>query len=317
LTPVAMLLVAVAAFGVTYWVVSSVTGGNRNGSRATPVSSGSGVATGTAGVGATADAGASVDATPSVGATDAGNTTGNSSSNTGAAATATTGDSAGTDVAGTAPTNGLPLSGKVIVIDPGHQKTANTSTEPIGPGASEKKAKVAGGTRGVATGIPESKTVLEIGLQLRDALQAQGATVYMTRTKQNVDVWNSRRAQLANDKHADLFLRLHCDGAAGSKTHGISTLVPAKNTWTAPIVKSSAAAGKAIQAALIAATGAADRGVVKRSDLSGFNYCEVTSVLVELGFMTNAAEDRKLNSADYQQKLVAGLTQGCIDYLEH
>ncbi|MCL2333037.1 MAG: N-acetylmuramoyl-L-alanine amidase [Actinomycetia bacterium] len=208
------------------------------------------------------------------------------------------------------------LAGKVIAIDPGHQGHADSSPEPIGPGASKTKPKVAGGTSGVVTGIPESQTVLEIGLKLKAALEAQGATVVMTRTSQNANVSNSERAAVANGAGADLFIRLHCDGAASSSPQGISMLVPADNSWTAPIFSSSRSAGEALQAAVIAATGAKNNGVVQRSDLSGFNYCKVPSVLIEMGFMTNADEDRALNSADYQDKLVAGLTQGCITWLK-
>jgi N-acetylmuramoyl-L-alanine amidase len=214
----------------------------------------------------------------------------------------------------TSSTTGV-LAGKVIVIDPGHQAKANTKGEPIGPGASETKPKVAGGTRGVVSKVPESKVVLDIGLQLRDALVTQGATVIMTREVQKIDISNSARAKIANEAHADLFLRLHCDGGGSASIHGISMLVPKKNKWTAPIVKSSASAGKTIQKALIKATGAKDNGVVPRSDLSGFNWCEVPSVLVEMGFMTNKAEDKKLNDPVYQQKLVTGLTTGCVNWL--
>jgi N-acetylmuramoyl-L-alanine amidase len=208
-----------------------------------------------------------------------------------------------------------PLAGKIICIDPGHQAKANSSQEPVGPGAAETKPKVSSGTRGVSSKVAESKVVLAIGLKLRDALQEQGATVVMTRTKQDVDVPNSERAASANEAHADLFLRLHCDGGANSRVHGISMLVPKKNKWTAPIVKSSASAGEAIQKAVIATTGAKDNGVVQRGDLSGFNYCEVPSILVEMGFMTNKAEDKKLNDDSYQTKLAKGMTQGCIDWL--
>jgi len=213
-----------------------------------------------------------------------------------------------------APVSGS-LAGKVIAIDPGHQGRADSSPEPIGPGASETKPKVAGGTSGTVTGVPESQTVLEIGMKLKAALEARGATVVMTRTSQNVNVSNSQRAAVANDAGADLFIRLHCDGAASSSPHGISMLVPADNSWTAPIFSASRSAGEALQSAVIAATGAKNNGVVQRSDLSGFNYCKVPSVLIEMGFMTNADEDRALNSAAYQDKLVAGLTQGCLNWL--
>ena len=217
---------------------------------------------------------------------------------------------------GTVPASSTALAGKVIVIDPGHQAHADTAPEPIGPGASETKPKVAGGTTGVVTHIPEGQTVLTIGLKLKAALEAQGATVVMTRTSQNVDVSNSQRAAIANNAHANLFLRLHCDGADSSSTHGISMLVPAQNQWTGPIVSSSRSAGETLQAAVIAATGAKNNGVVTRSDLSGFNYCQVPSVLIEMGFMTNPEEDRQLNDSTYQAKLVSGLVQGCLNWLK-
>ena len=59
--------------------------------------------------------------------------------------------------------------------------------------------------------------------------------------------------------------------------------------------------------AAIAATGAQDRGLQERSDLTGFNWSDVPDVLVEMGFMTNAAEDKLLESGAYQDKIVQGL----------
>lgn len=51
---------------------------------------------------------------------------------------------------------------KLIVIDAGHQSKANSDTEPIGPGADERKAKVSGGTSGVSTGVPEYELTLAL-----------------------------------------------------------------------------------------------------------------------------------------------------------
>src|SRR5919206_3400426 len=70
-----------------------------------------------------------------------------------------------------------------IVIDPGHDARANLATEPIGPGSSRRKIKDGGGTRGVATGTPESVVNLRISLRLRKLLLADGYCVTMTRTR--------------------------------------------------------------------------------------------------------------------------------------
>jgi N-acetylmuramoyl-L-alanine amidase len=57
-------------------------------------------------------------------------------------------------------------------------------------------------------------------------------------------------------------------------------------------------------------TGAPDRGVVKRSDLTGFNWANVPAVLVETGFLTNPTDWRQLHTASYQQRVAVGLANG-------
>ena len=204
-----------------------------------------------------------------------------------------------------------------VVIDAGHQAQGDNSLEPVGPGSSTEKAKVAGGATGVVTHNSESSVNLAVALKLQKVLEARGVKVVMVRTTQDVNISNSARAKIANDAHAAVFIRLHCDGIDGSSsTHGLSTLIPGKNEWTGPIVSESAKAGKLIHAAALAATGAADRGVVQRSDLSGFNWSKVPTVLVEMGFMSNPAEDRKLGTPAYQQTLAEGMGTGIVEYLK-
>ena len=221
-----------------------------------------------------------------------------------------------TTTAKPASASGAGTSGKVVVIDPGHQAHANSGLEPVGPGSSEKKAKVSSGTAGVVTGIPESELVLDVSLRLRESLKAHGIKVVMTRTTQDVDLSNIARAKIANEAHADLFVRIHADGTDNSSTAGIHVLYPASiKGWTDDIAGTSKEAAGIAQKALIAATGAKDRGIDARSDMTGFNWSDVPVILPEIGFMTNPAEDRLLATAAYRDKVVKGLTQAILEFL--
>jgi N-acetylmuramoyl-L-alanine amidase len=207
-------------------------------------------------------------------------------------------------------------AGFVVVIDPGHQAEGDYSLEPVGPGSSEQKAKVSSGTAGVVTGTPESELVLAVALKLRESLESHGIQVIMTRTAQDVNISNSRRAQIANDAGADLFVRIHADGNDDAAVNGIHVLYPASIAgWTDDIAVASKRAATLAQQELIAATGAKDRGIDARSDMTGFNWSDVPVILPEIGFMTNAAEDRLLATSAYQDKIVDALTRAILTSL--
>ncbi len=205
---------------------------------------------------------------------------------------------------------------KVVVIDPGHQAEPNLDPEPVGPGSNQTKAKVSSGTRGVVTGIPESELNLAIGLKLRKALEAHGIKVVMTRTTQDVDISNRERAEMANKAGADLFIRIHADGNGNPAVNGIHTLYPASIPgWTDDIAAPSKEAAILVQRELIKATGARDRGLNERSDLTGFNWSDVPVVLPEIGYMTNPTEDRLLATDAYRDKIVHGLVEAILQFL--
>lgn len=203
----------------------------------------------------------------------------------------------------------------VICIDAGHQAHGDPSLEPEGPGSPNRKPRVADGATGVVSRKPESQVNLEIAMKLRDDLRRRGYTVVMVREAQDVNISNSARAAIANNAHAALFVRLHCDGTNDHNAHGLSTLVPATNQWTAPILAASTRAAGLVHQAALAATGATDRGVVSRGDLSGFNWCAVPAVLIEMGFLSNPDEDRLLKTEDYQWKLARGIADGVAQYV--
>jgi N-acetylmuramoyl-L-alanine amidase len=178
------------------------------------------------------------------------------------------------------------------------------------------KAKVSDGTAGTVTGTPESQLVLAVSLKLRDALVSKDITVVMTRTAQDVRLSNIERAKIANQAHAALFVRIHADGSEDGSVAGIHVLYPVSiKGWTDDIATASKQAATLAQRELIAATGAKDRGIDARSDMTGFNWSDVPVILPEIGFMSNAAEDRLLATPAYQDKIVAGLTRAILAFL--
>lgn len=203
----------------------------------------------------------------------------------------------------------------VVVIDPGHQEHTDNSLEPIGPGSKTMVLAVKGGATGRTTKIPEYEFNLQISMNLKARLEALGVKVVMTRTTNDVNLSNSERAKIANKAKADLFVRIHCDGSTDTSKSGISTLFPGDTQWTKAIMAPSKAAAQLTQAAVVKSTGAVDGGIVARTDLTGFNWATVPSILVECGFISNAVEDKLLASPHYQDKVAQGITDGVMAYL--
>ncbi len=207
---------------------------------------------------------------------------------------------------------------KVIAIDAGHQLRGNSSTEPDGPGSSTKKAKVSSGTSGCATKIPEYKLNLKVAKKLKKELAGRGYKVVMIRAKNNVNISNVQRAKIANKAGADAFVRIHANSAGSSSASGALTIAPtAKNRYlSGKIRKESQKLSKKVLDAFCKATGAKNRGVMYTDTMTGINWCTVPVTIVEMGFMSNAAEDRKMATAAYQKKMVKGIADGLDAYLK-
>ncbi|MFC5529578.1 N-acetylmuramoyl-L-alanine amidase family protein [Cohnella yongneupensis] len=202
----------------------------------------------------------------------------------------------------------------VICIEAGHQSKGNAEKEPIGPGSKTLKAKVSGGTSGIKTKKPEYKLNLEVALKLEKALKPDYKVVMVRRTNE-VDLSNKERAELCNKVKADVMIRLHADGSTDRAVTGMTFFYPsANNTYTKSIAGSSREIAETVAKQVLKSTGAKSRGVKARGDLTGFNWLTVPSVLIEMGFMTNIAEDKLLSDAAYQDKIVAGIKAGLDAY---
>lgn len=210
----------------------------------------------------------------------------------------------------------LPGNGKLIAIDPGHQGHGNSDHEPIGPGASQTKPKVASGTSGRSTGVPEYQLNLDVSLKLRDELEARGYEVYMIRETNDVDISNAERAKKAADAGADILVRIHANGSENSSVAGALTMAPSSgNRFVgSKLAKKCQDLSAVVIEEFCAATGANNQGVYRTDDMSGLNWCTIPATIVEMGYMTNPEEDNKMQTEDYQNLMVQGIANGIDRY---
>ena len=210
----------------------------------------------------------------------------------------------------------LPLEGAVICVDPGHCVTPEAGKghrELVSPLSDETKPLYTTGTSGV--NMTEEQLNLMVGLQLRDALEGLGAEVVMTREVSEITISGIERCEIANEAEADVAIHIHADGNNDPSVHGVSVLVPAADLLGTPsILDESARLGELMVDAVATETGAKNRGTVPRSDMTAFNFSEVPSVLIEMGFMTNPEEDARMQTEEYQALMVQGIADGIDSY---
>ncbi|QKS69819.1 N-acetylmuramoyl-L-alanine amidase CwlD [Paenalkalicoccus suaedae] len=193
----------------------------------------------------------------------------------------------------------LPLSGMVIVLDPGH-----------------------GGVDGGAvskSGLVESEVTLNISLLLRDFLQEAGAVVLMTREANNdlaTDAGSIRgrktedltkRAAFIKAADADLLVSVHANAIAEAQWRGAQTFYHLQ-------VEESEVLAKSIQASLVYQLENTAREAKPIHHVYVLKHSAIPSALVEVGFLSNPEEAAELGTADYQQKVAASIYEGIMTY---
>ena len=88
-----------------------------------------------------------------------------------------------------------------------------------------------------------------------------------------------------------------------------------KNPYTQKVQRASDKLSKDVLSEFVKATGARNRGISYRDDLTGTNWSTVPNTLIEMGFMSNPEEDKKMATKEYQTKMVNGMVNGIEKYL--
>ena len=219
---------------------------------------------------------------------------------------------------GPAGTRASAVSGKVIVLDPGHNGGNASHPEEI-----NKQVFVGNGhkpcnTTGTSTrdGYSEHAFTWDVANRLAKVLRDQGAKVTLTRENDTgVGPCVDQRAAIANRAGADAALSIHADGAAAAG-HGFHVIVPKPVGKNNGIVDESHRLGVDIRDAYHAGTGLpvatyiAENGLDERDDLGGLNLSTVPAAFIECGNMGNPGDAAKLSSASFRQRMAESMAKG-------
>ena len=232
---------------------------------------------------------------------------------------AVNGSSAGRSPAGT-----LPLAGRVVALDPGHQlgngRFPDQIDDPVWVGFWKPC-----NTTGTATsgGFPEATFAWRVAQRLRARLEAAGATVRMTRTTNSNDDWGpcvDRRGRFGARVGADLMVSLHGDGAAPS-TRGFFVIRPGwREGYTDDIARPSRRLARDLRTGLLVAGFPVTRayggdGLDVRRDLGTLNMSDTPTALVELGNMRNRTDARCMTSRTCRARYAGGVARGVTAFL--
>lgn len=201
------------------------------------------------------------------------------------------------------------ISKPVIVIDASHQRTKDLTTEPIAPKSTERRAKQLASAIGVVTKQKEYHVTMNYAKALRTQLEEKGYKVVLTRSAHDVKLSNKERAKVANKARATLVISLHADGGK-SYQNGFYIMSPSKKSTTSKRYKKSNQQANAILKKVSTKGKVFSTGHFYREDLALFNYTKAPAISIQLGFLTNVKDDKKLADNVYMEKLVKRIANG-------
>jgi N-acetylmuramoyl-L-alanine amidase len=217
----------------------------------------------------------------------------------------------------------LPLAGRVVGIDPGHNGgnfgDPGYINQLIWNGREQETCDTCGTQ--TAGGYTEAEFSFNVASYLHADLTARGATVVVTRrTNDGVGPCVNMRAEIINAAHADVAIDIHADGGP-SWGRGFTVLEPVADGPNDPVIGASVRFGADVRAALLEHTVMPESdyygqdGVIFRNDLAGLNLTTVPKVLIECGNMPNPTDAALLVKPDFQRDLAHAFAEAIGTFL--
>jgi N-acetylmuramoyl-L-alanine amidase len=214
---------------------------------------------------------------------------------------------------------GNPNRSRIIVIDAGHQLKGSAALEPNGPDSEVMKAEVTWGATGVYTGQAEHELNLAVALLLRDELIQRGYSVVMIRETNNVQISNMKRAQIANKYEAAAYIRIHANSWTDETMRGAMTISQSASN---PYPTCAIHYGRSRQLSLFVLDRFCEETGIERlnpremDDMTGTNWSEVPTTIVEMGFLSNKSDDTLMATDYFHREAARGIANGLEDYFE-
>ena len=217
----------------------------------------------------------------------------------------------------------LPLAGRIVGIDPGHNGLNYSSpqiiNQPVWNGQEDEPCDTTGTE--TAGGYTEAQFNFNVASFLEADLEAEGAEVVVTRpSNSGIGPCVTTRAAIINDAHADVAVDIHADGGPVDG-RGFAVLEPVADGPNNAVIASSAAFATIMRNTFLADTGMplssydGIDGLQPRDNLAGLNLTTVPKVLIECGNMQNATDAAMLISPAFQQSAAAAMAQAITSYL--
>jgi N-acetylmuramoyl-L-alanine amidase len=217
----------------------------------------------------------------------------------------------------------LPLAGKVVGIDPGHNGRNYADPTYINHLIWNGREQETCDTTGTETdsGYTEAQFNFNVAEYLAGDLRAEGAKVVLTRTSNDgVGPCVTERSQIINRAHANVAIDIHADGGPADG-RGFAVLEPVADGPNDRVLAASKAFGHVLLQRYHQTTGMpvsdydGTNGVSDRDNLAGLNLTTVPKVLIECGNMRNATDAAILVRSSFQRLAARAFAEATTSYL--